>query len=46
MDATQSDHPTTEARANFTDLLAATRHRDRVYFLTTRGKRQGAVWAN
>lgn len=43
MDANAPDQPIAEARANLSDLLASVRLLRRVYFLTSRGKRQAAV---
>lgn len=43
MDTEQADHSIAEARANLSELLASTRLLRRVYFLTSRTKRQAAV---
>jgi hypothetical protein len=43
MDANQTDHPTTSARANLSELISAVRLLRRTYFLTTRDKRQVAL---
>jgi prevent-host-death family protein len=43
MDTENPDQSIAEARANLSELLASTRLLKRVYFLTSRGKRQAAV---
>lgn len=43
MDIENPDQSIAEARANLSELLASTRLLKRVYFLTSRGKRQAAV---
>ncbi|MET9933930.1 MULTISPECIES: prevent-host-death family protein [unclassified Streptomyces] len=43
MDTDREDQPIAEARANLSDLLAATQLLRRIYFLTGRGKRKAAV---
>ncbi|GAA4688240.1 prevent-host-death family protein [Streptomyces youssoufiensis] len=43
MDTERTDQPIVDARANLSELLASTRLLRRVYFLTSRGKRQVAV---
>jgi hypothetical protein len=43
MDANKTDHPTTSARANLSELISAVRLLRRTYFLTTRDKRQVAL---
>lgn len=43
MDIESPDHPIAEARANLSELLTSARLLKRVYFLTSRGKRQAAV---
>lgn len=43
MDATAPNQSIAEARANLSELLASVRLLRRVYFLTSRGKRQAAV---
>lgn len=43
MDIENPDQSIAEARANLSELLASTRLLKRVYFLTSRGKRQSAV---
>jgi len=43
MDTAREDQPIAEARANLSDLLAATQLLRRTYFLTGRGKRKAAV---
>lgn len=43
MDTEKPDHPIAVARANLSELLAASRLLRRVYFLTSRGKPQAAL---
>lgn len=43
MDTASEDQPIVEARANLSELMSAVRLLRRVYFLTSRGKRQVAV---
>jgi hypothetical protein len=43
MDAESLDQPITEARANISDLVAATQLLRRVYFLTRRDTRKAAL---
>ena len=43
MDATATDHPIAEARANLSELLASVRLLRSTRFLTSRGKRQAAI---
>lgn len=43
MDANSEDQPIVEARANLSELMGAVKLLRRVYFLTSRGKRQVAV---
>jgi prevent-host-death family protein len=43
MDTETEDHSIAEARANLSELLASVRLLRRVYFLTSRGKRQAAI---
>lgn len=43
MDTERADQSIVEARNNLSELLASTRLLRRVYFLTSRGKRQVAV---
>jgi prevent-host-death family protein len=43
MDANNTEQPIAEARANLSELLASVRLLRRLYFLTSRGKRQAAL---
>lgn len=43
MDTEAADQQITEARANLSELLAAVRMLNRIYFLNSRSKRQAAV---
>jgi prevent-host-death family protein len=43
MDTQAADQPIATARANLSELLAQVRLLRRIYFLTSRGKRQAAV---
>ncbi|MFT2014577.1 prevent-host-death family protein [Streptomyces sp. 796.1] len=43
MDIESADQPIAQTRNNLSELLASTRLLRRVYFLTSRGKRQVAV---
>jgi len=43
MDMNREDQPIVEARANLSELMGAVKLLRRVYFLTSRGKRQVAL---
>lgn len=43
MDTNREDQPIVEARANLSELMGAVKLLRRVYFLTSRGKRQVAL---
>lgn len=43
MDTNSEDQPIVEARANLSELMSSVKLLRRVYFLTSRGKRQVAV---